>query len=184
MKPRFVGRGSKLQLVLGKERVPVRLAASGSFSGIYFEQGGPRVFAVTEQPAWDKLAMARAKQIAPGNPHLPAIREIGQMGDGTWVFEMPRYRIYEQDRASLDPDQQKMRLLLNDIGTGRPLLLVAREAESELLHPDMKAALRAIAQAAKDVGASGGRWVFEAQPRNVAADDEGRLVLLDVIFYD
>lgn len=66
------------------------LSESGSRSDIYFGANDGLVYAFTQAPAHDKMAMVRAHQLEPDNPHLPAVDFLGTSGNFR-VFRMPAY---------------------------------------------------------------------------------------------
>jgi hypothetical protein len=184
--------------------IPLKEIGAGTFAVIYQEQGGTgRVFAAVDTGIDDKDVVVAAKQDLPHNPHLPDIRYYGQTKrsfarGAKKVYVMPYYRSIAQ---SADPDVLRAHAELehcwdavSKAGTsvrgwrGGELALpgdafnegVVECARSRDVLPAVVEALQSLAaEAAKRDPED---YVFEFPEDNLALDEQGRLVLLDVVF--
>lgn len=166
--------------------------ARGSFATAYLELGGTRVFCVTDHPGHGKEILAHAAERCV-SPHLPRVERWGELPPrgplrAREVWVMPYYRplICEESPAAwaqlnalrkcaTDTDN----LLGDDIGAlhNYQTLFYARVHLSS--EPALLAALEVLVE---EAALASEDYVFEFSPRNVAVDDEGHLVLLDVLY--
>lgn len=191
----------KYTLRTASGRLDLRYLGTGSFTVAFSYSNGKetRVFAAVKEPALDKRAMAHAKTLAPDNPHLPPLTDVGPVLmhlklDGTSelrrLFELPLLTTYD-----VAPARQKTKKIASQIAELRrcvpeedkiPYLGAKQCLEKLPLDGSMAEALRAIR-------ASVDHFSREARQRNVEALFEtpdwnlaiykGSLVLLDTLFY-
>lgn len=124
-------------------------------------------------------------------PHIPVVQRIDSMEDADYIFSMPFYHplksankeAWAQYRAlavaleEADRQQapQRMKRAWYDGGYN------TREyvAENAQVKEPVKAAIREIADQCCNYG---DEYTFEFSPRNLAVDDNGELILLDIVF--
>ena len=200
--PRRPNPHDELRLVRGTlytpdEVIPLRQIGKGAFSVAYTEKTPTpgrrsRVFVVSGDNIYDKELLAMAHDDAPKNPHLPRVERFGHTHDKA-VFVMPLYK--SPLRKDDDPVGWRDYLALKKCrdaayapAYGGPYKegrsgyeineAVYECAEASGVRPSLLEALRVLIDTASNYSAE---YVFEFSPRNLATD-EGRLVLLDVLY--
>lgn len=171
----------------------MKVLAAGNFSRIHSVAGDEgHVVALTRSPAFDKRAMAVAHELAPDNPHLPAVELLGrEVATGMYAFRMPRYRVGREAIEELRPRDRIQLDLLERCWTSQTTLTEAGRCLRQMgLRGEGLAALEALEEAADVVLEEVEAWErqievahFEVPERNVAVSESGRLVWLDVIYY-
>jgi len=173
--------------VISLERV-----GKGLFSVAYREKLADgtlgRVYLVTHPDAHEKEAMAFVHHDIPNNPHVPAIERLGRLSDNRGVFRMPFYTTpYKAANAS--PESARAYSIIRKCVTApvyrsdRPGYDTAYQkilcAQNAKLPAPFAEALEAMLSWTSNYGDS---FDIEFSPRNVATDDKGNLVLLDLFF--
>ena len=133
----------------------------------------------------------------PRNPHLPRVERFGMLTDNRSIFTMPfytvPYRVANANPASRAAFTALRRcinsiFLRHDARTGRQTergyetasrKLACIEEAGAKIPPKLVDAVRGLHEMSKNYG---DQYDFEFSPRNVATDDQGKLVLLDVLF--
>ena len=166
--------------------IPLRKIGSGSFSRIY---RSPKYvyIVVVAKGCPDKDIMVQAHESFPRNPHLPNIHRFGTTKAGDLVYRTRWYRTPLRRDAGLEAWEAKATLNLcwNDVlALGEILGSRANELLVECtrvlkVEPALVEALDALREAA---AAYSKHYIFEFPPRNLASDEEGHLVLLDVLY--
>lgn len=179
--------------------IPIEYLSSGSFAVVYREvEPTGRVFAVVGADNHDKDIATVAHQVDPTNPHLPAVYPLGSTPTGRKVYEMPYYEpfhfIAPRDALALDAFERcasdayyeligDEELLEYRRPTSREKAALALECaeRSAEVSPRMLDAIRGLLEAASLYP---GSYAFDLPARNVASDEHGNLVLLDVLAQD
>lgn len=181
--------------VLDPPGVRVALIGEGSHARVYLEVGGEgRVFAVTRGRGHGKEVAAEVAAARPDDPHVPRVVPLGRLagpaGAGRReVWAMPYYRTPVTRRGY--PEAGEVRALLHGAWTDAYRALGNRErgyllnqytvlrARTRGVPAPVVNALDALVQAAARRSLD---YLVELAPADVGVDDEGRLVLLDVLF--
>ena len=172
------------------ETIKVHQIGKGAFAVAYVEDNvpagrTPRVFIVVNDDVYDKELLAMAHDSEPGNPHLPAVERFGYLPDKT-VFAMPLYRA--PLRKTDSPEGWRDYLMLKKCrdkvyGVRKSGYEINEDvyacAEAAGVLPKVLDALRVLIDTASNYGAE---YVFEFSPRNLATDEAGNLILLDVLY--
>jgi hypothetical protein len=165
-----IGKGS-FSVAMVEDEVPAALA--------------PRVFLFSADDVYDKELLAMAHEVDPSNPHLPKVERFGYTQDKA-IFVMPLYKapfrktdspVGWRDYALLKKCRDKV------YGVRKSGYEVNEDvyacAEAAGVRPPVLEALRILVDTAANYGSD---YVFEFSPRNLATDDAGNLVLLDVLY--
>jgi hypothetical protein len=188
-------RGTALRTPDGD--VEVERIGKGAFSTVYREVGGAgRVFAVSADETPDKEIVSFAHDALPENPHIPAIEKFGHTADGKTVYAMPHYRAPLRKGDSPDGwrDYVKLKKCHDetfeearrknyhatpyDLGYPVSFATVECAKESQV----SSAVTEAVERLMNEASSYGATYGFEFPPKNLATDDHGNLVLLDVLF--
>jgi hypothetical protein len=194
-------------LITPDEKIRIREIGRGLFSRAYIEEfpatESPRVFLRTDSDADDKELLVAAKRRHPRNPHLPSTKFVGY-GEDSRFYVMPYYNAPLRKSASPVAWEQyqimkacfKERspwahppepiMSLKDAFSRPPgpdgieiNEKVYKCAKKNRLAAPVLEALGALIDAARDIAPD---YTLEFYPRNLATDDEGNIVLLDVMF--
>jgi len=178
------------------ESINLKRIGRGTFATIYRETSGQkRVFAFLPPGVDDKKIAALAYDAMPDNPHLPAIEYFGSTPDFD-VYVMPFYRTPLRKDAALGgwDDYKTIVGCLEESedryrpGKRQPAKRgVDRRVNAGTVRCAKKHGVSApVAEALGELqGMSkhfSPKYIFEFSPRNLATDDDGNLVLLDVLF--
>jgi hypothetical protein len=189
--PKQLGRMA-FALVTPEGRVPMKLIGRGNFSQIFLDEENPgRVIALTAAPAYDKLSMAMAHVVAPGNPHLPAVQLLGHIESlDRFVFTMPPYMVGREAVGALAPEQldELVRLQRCVRAAAVPLPefieCVEKAHDRGQVSNEMLAAARAIERGVKRMEVPPEyKAMIEVPERNIAADFDRQIVLLDILYF-
>lgn len=185
-------RTRPLALVSPGGVIPLTKIGKGMFATVYRETTGKqRVFSVVDAGVYDKEIAAMAHENEPRNPHLPRVTTFGILTDDRRVYEMPFYDVPFRVVNASPEARSAFTALRKCIGGIYPTSIYDRgydiagrkmeciEAASGRIPPKLADALRQLYDTSADYG---DEYDFEFSPRNVATDDRGNLVLLDVLF--
>lgn len=168
--------------------LPVKKIGGGLFAEVYREQGGRgRVFALTDDDVYDKDLYAEMRD---SNPHVPAVDRYGS----TWnkkVFVMPFYRAPLRKKDS--PKAWEEFRVLKDCHDAVSKPPTARPQDSGYERnmrvvdcAQDRLGDRPVVQALDDLVSYASNFSTECRleitPRNLATDEAGNLVLLDVLY--
>ena len=164
----------------------------GMFSTIYRETGGERrVFAMTVDGAYEKEILATAHEEYPENPHLPALEKFGILTDDRMVYVMKHYTAPYRVANANEEDAKAFLTIRKCVHEPAAFHAIHRMSGYEGSHhridcmraaglPEpLLEAITAIVEASSNYGDS---FTMEFSPRNVATDEHGRLVLLDLLY--
>lgn len=191
-------RTRPLSLVSPDGVIPLAKIGQGMFAAVYRETTGQqRVFAIVDEGVYDKEVAVMAHEDDPRNPHLPRVERFGMLTDNRSIFTMPFYTVPYRV-ANANPASRAaftaLRTCINsifprhDARTGRQTergyetasrKLACIEEAGAKIPPKLVDAVRGLHEMSKNYG---DQYDFEFSPRNVATDDQGKLVLLDVLF--
>ena len=175
--------------------IAVRRIGKGAFATAYADDDD-NVYVTVPEDIYDKEILADIHRDDPENPHLPAVEHLGYTRTGK-VFAMPLYRM--PLRKADTHDWQAYQILRrcwqeaqtavynrarakgwNTIHMGHNVLAETVEcAEQAGMSGPLLEAMEALRDGASNYGAS---YTFEISPRNVGSDEDGNLVLVDVLF--
>ncbi len=168
--------------------IPLKKIGSGMFATIYREQGGEgRVFAFSDDHVYDKEIAESAHDSLPKNPHIPAVEKYGATRDKT-VYVMPFY--HTPLRKSADPAGWNDYAIAKKCFDESRVMFYQGHRGFDVNHAvvecvkdrGVRAAVVDALDALKDTASNySDEYVFELKPRNLAMDDNGNLVLLDVL---
>jgi len=170
--------------------IKVRQIGKGAFSVALVEENvasgvRPRVFLLSSDDVYDKELLAMAHDVAPANPHLPEVERFGYTQDKA-VFVMPLYKapLRKADSPEGWRDYAMLKKCRDKVYGMRKSGYEINEdvyacAEAAGVRPSVLDALRVLIDTAANYGAE---YVFEFSPRNLATDEAGNLVLLDVLY--
>jgi hypothetical protein len=170
--------------------IPVKRIGKGAFAEVYREQVSPgRVFAFTDDDVYDKEIAALVRGQQPDNPHVPAVEKFGHTRDKT-VYAMPYYKspLRKGDSPRGWEDFKKLegcaeaarpRAYRDDRRGYEISNEVVDCAKESSVSPAVVEALEGLNDWAQN---HSDQYVFEFSPQNLAADENGNLVLLDVLF--
>lgn len=188
------------------DTVMLEYLGAGMFHTCYLDTTTKKVYSVTKDRRGIDGAEDYSKEIlshpttgCDPSPHIPPVEYVGDLdGSDRRVYRMP---VYQKLRAKINQDawfylkrlkqarqdawsavyseqvnSRKMRV--TDIG------ILVNQSVIELMDApgvpqSLKDALDSLCDAASNYGAS---YVFEFSPRNVMVDENGTLILLDVLF--
>jgi hypothetical protein len=180
--------------------VSLHLVGRGSYAAVYRECGAARVYAVTDEAGHGKEVAAEAAARLPGNPHVPAVQWVSGAKPAElagslppWperlaVWSMPLYAapLRRADAPFAWLAFEALSRCLDDVEAelkeDSPELLnycVVRLARQRGVHAPIVEALDIMSRVASDLSEE---YIFEFARRNVASDDAGNLVLLDVLY--
>lgn len=187
------------------DTVMLEYLGAGMFHTCYLDTTTKRVYSVTKDRDiegavdYSKEILSHPQLGCDPSPHIPTVEYVGDLeGSDRRVYRMP---VYQKLRAKINQDAwfylkrleqarkdawdaiyQKWvasrQLRITDIGVfvnQRVLELMDVPGVPESL----KEALNSLYEAAQNYGTS---YVFEFSPRNVMVDENGTLILLDVLF--
>jgi hypothetical protein len=165
---------------------PMKRIGYGLFSDAYKLRDLPdTVVAVSAKNVRDKEIAEAAKEALPKNPHIPAVTTLGHTARED-VYVMPLYRApLDGDRYKrADRDAGKLNLCrfgaMLDADTPRQHRdYVLQCAEEERVSKSVLEALRTMREQADKISDG---YLFEFPDRNLATDERGNLVLLDVLY--
>jgi len=191
---------SRGQLHTPDGAVPMKRIGKGMFARAYRDRSDPsKVWLFVDDRAHEKEILWMLRDEAEDNPHLPKIERMGFTEDET-VYRMPFYHKLTKARApeAWREYMEIKRCLDEQVSHGRNLfqgyertyaavqclkdgptpswpssLVTARVSELTL------EALESLRDTAADYGSN---YWMEISPRNLAVDDDGNLVLLDILF--
>ena len=160
----------------------------GMFSKVYRQDARGRVVAIVASDTWDKQIVSDAHESSPENPHIPAVERMGTLTDGRMVYVMPHYTApYRKGNAK--PEQHRAYLQISKcVGSvytrhrERPIHVAHRKLsciEDAGLSGPIVDAIRELLDSSANYG---DEYNIEFSPRNVATDEQGNIVLLDLIF--
>jgi hypothetical protein len=166
--------------------IPMKRIGKGAFAEVYREQVPPgRVFAFTDDDVYDKEIAALVRGQQPDNPHVPAVEKFGHTRDKT-VYSMPYYKspLRKGDSPRGWEDFKKLQgcaetVSLNQRGHEISNEVVDCAKGSHVSPAVVVEALEGLNDWAQN---HSDQYMFEFAPRNVATDEHGNLVLLDVLF--
>ncbi len=165
--------------------IPVKKIGDGFFTTAYREQGGKkRVFALSMPHVFDKQIAESTYDRHRSNPHLPAVQKYGSTAVRT-VYAMPYYHAPLRESASLESwrDYRTLEDCFEEVyphnepgyATNAATLACARKRN---VRTSVVEALKALNDTAENYS---DQYEFEFHPKNLATDDDGNLVLLDVL---
>jgi hypothetical protein len=169
---RVDGRDVELELLSGE----------GNFARVYRAADPPRdVYSFVAPGILDKEIAEAAFSRAPANPHLPEVRRLGaDPNTDENVYRMPFYRVpvpresdAEEIRVRLDTCSEDYR------GEGVPLDEATTCARRWDVDPLV---VRAMELLAEEASKSDFDYRFEFPRQNVGLDEDGNIVLLDVLY--
>lgn len=185
-------RTRPLALVSPEGVIPLAKIGKGMFATVYRETiGKQRVFSVVDAGVYDKEIAAMAHENEPRNPHLPRVTTFGILTDDRRVYEMPFYDVPFRVANASPEARSAFTALRKCIGGIYPTSIDERgyetagrkleciEAAGARIPSKLVDAVRELHDASINYG---DEYDFEFSPRNVATDDRGNLVLLDVLF--
>lgn len=166
--------------------LPVKKIGGGMFAEVYREEASPRrVFALVDDDVFDKDILSELRYDST-SPHIPAVEKFGSTRDKK-VYAMPHYRA--PLRKSDSPAAWEEAKVIRDCHEAAKKAKLASGYERNTSTVDCvreRLGDRPVVQALDDlVGyASNFSTEFELEPapRNLATDEHGNLVLLDVLF--
>jgi hypothetical protein len=165
---------------IGKGAFSLAMVEDGVAAGVL-----PRVFVFSADDVYDKELLAMAHEADPANPHLPKVERFGYTQDKA-VFVMPLYKapLRKADSPEGWRDYAMLKKCRDKVYGMRKSGYEVNEdvyacAEAAGVRPSVLDALRALIDTAANYGAE---YVFEFSPRNLATDEAGNLVLLDVLY--
>jgi hypothetical protein len=171
--------------------VSLQKIGEGAFARVYREVGGKgRVFAFTDDDTHDKEIASMAS--SPDNPHVPAVEKYGHtVGYGPTgqktVYTMPYYKapLRKSDSPRAWADFRVIEKCLKESDKYGRGLYETNTATVECVRtkgatPGVADALGDLVDTAANYDAD--EFALEIAPRNLATDDKGNLVLLDVLF--
>lgn len=181
-----------LSLVTPDGVIPLAKIGKGMFATVYREVGGAgRVFSVVAEGVFDKEIAADAHGEDPRNPHLPRIVRFGMTTDDRIIYEMPFYRAPFRAADASPASRRAFTILRKCIASApgpglheRGYDVASRKLEcivaaSASLPPKLVEAVQALHDTSTNYD---DQYDFEFVPRNVATDEHGNLVLLDVLY--
>lgn len=177
----------------GRDPIKVTRIGKGTFS-VAWKTTGPHPIVVVGvgHGAPDKEIMADAYHRDPNNPHLPKVVRLGQSPDGDVVYyTMPLYTTPLRKAHVSEQGWKDYRALKRcaDSPARCVFTLSPYEANFELMScvstdstvsPKLIEALDDLVNVASNYGSS--VFVRDINPRNLASDEDGNLVLLDLVF--
>lgn len=191
-------RTRPLALVSPDGVIPLEKIGQGMFAAVYREtMGKQRVFSIVDEGVFDKEIAAMVYEGDSRNPHLPRVERFGMLTDGRTVFTMPfytaPYRVANANPASRAAFTALRKCIGSiypkiDARTGRSAergyevaarKLACIEEAGAKIPPKLVDAIRGLHEMSMNYD---DQYDFEFSPRNVATDDQGNLVLLDVLF--
>jgi hypothetical protein len=186
-------RTRPLSLVTPEGVIPLAKIGQGMFAAVYREtMGKQRVFSVVDENVYDKEIAAMVNDEDSRNPHLPRVERFGMLTDNRSVFTMPFYTVPYRV-ANANPASRAAFTALRKCISGifpvsgrkeRGYEIATRkleciEAAGAKIPPKLADAVRLLVDMSTNYG---DQYDLEFSPRNVATDDQGNLVLLDVLF--
>jgi hypothetical protein len=182
----------------------VKYVGKGMFTKAYLKEGKkPLVYLVTDDSRsgdYSKTILAEMDRDGIRSKHLPKVKHVGYTSDAS-VFTMPlynaplrkadsakaweQYRLlkacvdalsYHRDYRGVYDGYKQREAIIACSKTGKALgkLLKKGKASSALIR-----AVQELSDAANNYGSD---YAFEVSPRNLATDDKGNLILLDILF--
>ena len=195
-----VGSGSanvddwhELVLSRGKLHTPdgvvsLERIGKGMFATVYRDRGDPsKVWIFVDDRAHQKQILWMLRGEAEDNPHLPSVERMGYTKDQT-VYRMPFYRKLTKASAPRAwADYQAIRRCLGSLppldntydGYDRSYRAVECVKNADVVSDELVEALELLRDTAADYGSS---YAMEISPRNLAVDEQGNLVLLDLMY--
>lgn len=175
--------------------LPIRRIGKGMFSTAYVttdqRTGRSYVLSVSDdEHSSDKEIAAMAHDSLPNNPHIPAVERFGSTGT-QHVWKMPFYkaplRKADDPRGWKDYAAIKKCLGVAERERMRSYRTLPRDTNQDTVECAARSGVResvveALDALAEMAGNYSEFYKFEFSPRNLATDDAGRLVLLDVLF--
>lgn len=136
-----------------------------------------------------------ARTYGTANRHIPHVEKLGYTGDGSTVYSMPKYEspltkggapkawaqylaVRKHWQAAIATEQASNTFKRVFGYKLRTTFLEAMQNDPKI-DGDLYHALESLSNTADDFGES---VMFEFSPRNLASDDAGNLILLDVVF--
>lgn len=155
----------------------------GMHSTCYREVAGDRrVFAVQKSAAQDKEVLVCARESAPRNQHLPEVERLEFLGGqvalgGRNVFVMPFYEVpLKREHEQAWKDYELLKLCRDDYYYDGCMLKCAEDIG---VSPKVVEALHVLRKEALKITR---HYTFEFAPRNLTVNEQGDLVLLDVLY--
>ena len=166
--------------------IRMKRIGAGTFAAVYRETcGEKRVFIFLPHGVPDKEIAEIAHRAHPDNPHIPAVEYFGATEDKA-IYTMPFYKTpYRKANAGDSWDDYSIlkECLYNSNSKYRHDRKVNDEtvkcAKRVGVEPGVVKALAALDKATKKFSP---KYAFEFSPRNIGVDDDGNMVLLDVLF--
>jgi len=186
-------RGQPIVLHLDEYRsAKVKKINRGMFSTIYENLDAPEIFTVTpNDDDYSKEIVANVIDRRSPNPYLPRITKLGYMNnDAMVIFGMPKYRapLVKSAGAVAWNEARILQQCLTEASKGlmsiadngwvindRVVECIRNRGLSKILVD----AIEALSYSARNYGRS---YCFEFPTRNLATDDSGHLILLDVMY--
>ena len=176
--------------------VPIRPLGKGMFTKAYVttQQRKPTVYLVTEDQVYDKEILREISRNT-SSKHLPRVEEVGYTHNAT-VYRMPlyhsplrkgespqawaQYQVLRQCWKEADELVYGRSRWNRNIWDGHKLINAVVECARHRKLP--RGLVRALKLLQDTSGNYGSTYSFEFSPRNLATDDKGNLILLDVLF--
>ena len=190
-------RTRPLSLVSPDGVIPLAKIGQGMFAAVYRETTGQqRVFSIVDEGVYDKEVAAMTYEGDSRNPHLPRVERFGMLTDNRTVFTMPFYTVPYRATNANPASRAAFTALRKCIGsifpkydgrtgqrergyeTAQRKLACIEEAGAKI-PPKLVDAVRGLREMSTNYD---DQYDFEFSPRNVATDEQGNLVLLDVLF--
>ena len=181
----------KGRIVSPEGSILVRKIGEGQFSTAYLsDERTPRVFVVTSKRAKEKEILAQAYALDPKNPHLPKVSRYGFTKTGKTLWTMPYYTMLPKAKTATEArsDAKALTACRAGVFKRKSRRVTSSDALNEAVvdcarvelasRPLLIRALDALRWAAR----LHETYLFEFQARNLAIDDKGHLILLDVLF--
>ena len=147
------------------------------------------VYAFIGKKNQDKVIAEAVHTRLPDNPHVPAVRRLGQTVQGDVLYTMPFYTVPpESEESEADIDILKSCERSRGRGRGRILAAQGREALEQTLDCTREDLSPAVQEALEELVAEAlhrsPTFGLEFQRSNLGEDENGNLVLLDVLVDD
>lgn len=177
--------------------IELKPLGKGQFTRAFTRVDQPnRVILISDEGAYEKEALALAHEEDPRNPHIPAVVKLGSTVDDRTVYEMPKYKaplrkadspegwrdymaLKKCREAAFDELRQRRGYGWAWWHDGYAINDATVDCGEGKVREPVLDALRTIKDNVANYGAT---YTSEFAPRNLATDDAGNLVLLDIMF--
>lgn len=176
-------KGQIKNIVINSEKIAAEFLGAGSFSTAYKYNEDVYIYTKVGNNNTDYSKMAIAEWADLDNQHMPQIEKIDSNDDNYYLYRMPFYYPLTAKSCKAWNEYKKLKSAWYNSSDNRFGYIrnqnIINECYNQNVDSSIIDALESINNACTNYDDC---YFFEFSPRNLAIDESGNLILLDVIF--